>query len=193
MSAIKGFRVYQLDLAAGQEITLDATGDFFRVMASDRAFGIAIEDGMVFAVEAGIGFKMEGEAFSKLRVVETLGLGVTLSIAIGYGVIDDARLVIAGSLPTRPTSANGLASVADVSVPATTTALVAAANADRVEIIVQNLGGTEMRIGDSAVTAGRGVKLDGGGTLTLTTSAAVYAYNAAGAAVDVSVLETERV
>lgn len=194
MTAINGFRVYGYTIAAGQEVTVYVTGDFFRVLNASAAFSVAFDDTAFFEVQAGLAFKLtDGEGFQSVRMRNSSGAAVTVVIALGSGWIEDSRLVFQGDLTTLPASGNGLASAADISVAATTTALIAAANADRTEVIVQNLGGAEMRIGDSAVTAGRGVKLDGGGTLTLTTSAAVYAYNASAGAVDVSVLEIERV
>jgi len=191
---LNSFRVIGYTLPANGEIMIDQTGDFVRCLASSAAFEIAYDGAPAFIMEAGLGFRLPlGRAYTGLRLVNPSGAPVTLQLALGYGDIQDSRIGVVGNLPTMAVSPNTLTSAADVSVAATTTAMIAAANPGRAEIILQNLGLGDMRIGDSAAAAGRGVLLAGGGTLTLTTTAAVYAYNASAGPADLSVLEIERV
>ena len=86
---------------------------------------------------------------------------------------------------------SNIPSTADVSIAATTTDPVLAANTSRVEAIITNLAvnAQTMRIGDSNAGAARGIELAPGQTIVLTTTAAISAYNPGASAESLAVLE----
>jgi hypothetical protein len=90
---------------------------------------------------------------------------------------------------------NTVTSVADYSVPATTTANIASALAGQKSIIISNLASNTqtMRIGDSSTGATRGQPLAPGETLILDTSDDIYAYNPGGSAESLSLIRLRKV
>lgn len=87
--------------------------------------------------------------------------------------------------------ADAIITAADQSVGTGSATQIAAANASRRTIIVQNLDGTNfIRVGDSNVSASRGIVVAAGESITLENTAAVFAI-ADTAAVNVAVLEND--
>lgn len=77
-----------------------------------------------------------------------------------------------------------------VSCAATSQTLLSAASIDKRETIIQNLDGTNfILIGNNTVTTTNGYYLLSFGTIVLTGTFAIYAYNTTGAAINVSVTE----
>lgn len=98
------------------------------------------------------------------------------------------RAAVVGSVVV--VKAATLTSTADVALGAGAQTLIKASSTNRREIIIKNLSGnaSSIRIGENAAAAARGHELMPGESITLTTAAAVYAWNP-GAGQSVSVLE----
>ena len=103
---------------------------------------------------------------------------------------DHASVDIGGSVAIGAN--DGLVSTADKEAATAAKTSLIASNTSRKSILIRNLDSSnELRIGDTNVTATRGHQLKAGDSIVLDTTAEIFAYNAAGAGVDVSLLEVE--
>lgn len=91
----------------------------------------------------------------------------------------DASVLIPGTITTAP----------DVALVATVTTSIIAANLARSVAIVQNLGANPVRVGDSAIVAGRGIELAVGESVTLETTAEIFALSTVGSTVTLTEIE----
>jgi hypothetical protein len=101
---------------------------------------------------------------------------VTVEIVVGAGKAVADRL--AGEVSAVVVSGSILAEVPDVALNNGAATLLAAANPDRKEIMLQAdpANTVTVRIGGATVAAARGFQLPAGAALSLETSAAVYAF-----------------
>jgi len=136
--------------------------------------------------EQGLVYKLpSGERFDRFRIRNESGSTATLEVVSGFGDYGDNRVVLTGGVSVSGT--DSFVTAADQSIPNTTATSVLAYNADRRQAIIQNHGAVDLRVGDSNVSASRGIKVAPGGTVILDTKAQIYVYHAAGAAMDVGV------
>lgn len=195
MTAKLDYREYTYTLAGGAEVTIPKPGSFVRCMASNLStFQISVDDGPFVAFKEGQKYSApialgESGFFTRIRVKNPSASSLTVTMALGFGDIEDDTLILSGAITTAVPS--GLTTTADVSVAAASQQLLKAANTGRAEIMLVNNGTATMRIGDSNAAAAQGVPLAPGASTVLTTAAAVYAYNTGASAGTVSILETE--
>jgi len=94
------------------------------------------------------------------------------------------RATAAGDLKVNTGAISStITTVNDINMVVATNVLLAAANLNRVQIIIQNISGTSTdinRVGDTNITGGRGIRIAPGESLTLTTTAAVFGRPEAG-------------
>lgn len=160
--------------------TVQIAGRYVRCLYADAAVKIGFDDASpVGAIEQGIGL---AEEFDSFRVENPTAAPVTVTFGISDFVIDDARSWLAGALGTAAPA------TAAVSVgPAAT--LVAAANANRKSVEIDNNGVDTVYLGPAGVTVATGRPLRPGDTWhTDQSAAAIYAIAAAGA-VELRVME----
>lgn len=180
-------------LAAGEEISLAMDGDFVACLDADQGFRIGFNEGPKAGFEKGLKFRTE-QQFRSVQLYNQNGAAIAVRIAFGRGDIEDARLNLTGSITARDDTPDTLTTGAATSCATGAATLLAAANDLRREIVVvvpDSAGGTVYVGGASGATAGEGIPVSPGGTLILTTSAAVYLRNDTGAAVAVAVAEME--
>lgn len=117
----------------------------------------------------------------------------TVVVRISRGYQRSAQTVNVNSTATVSVS-NTCDAVADISIPATSSAALVGANADRKELLITNLSNTvTIRVGSAGtVGASAGTPIFPLQTAVITTEAAVSAYNPGGAAVSVAVTELAR-
>jgi len=115
--------------------------------------------------------------------------GGAFVVLLGFGSVADARASVTANLTTNIAPGNTLPTGGDVSCAAGAATLLAALDATRLTITVSNPSGNSgtMRIGPAGVTATKGFLLEPGETVTIATTAAVYAWNTGVGAEDVSV------
>ena len=96
-------------------------------------------------------------------------------------VAERVRVNTGGQLLVASGVASTVTTVGDQATNTASATSIAAANANRQQIIVQNLDTTNaVRVGDSAVTATRGIRVPAGGSVTLAVTAQIYAIAEAG-------------
>lgn len=180
-------------IPASGEVSVGITGQFLApVSATSSNFQMQIgDDGTWVDFDAGVQYQLpENRQFPTVRFRDRSGSANTVGLYYGRGDFRDNRVSINGSVTT--TLADAITTQADDSINSATATLLLAPNAGRRDAIIQNLdGAAELRVGDSNVSATRGVKVSPGGTLILSTRAAIYAYQNSGAAIDVSATELE--
>lgn len=185
-------RDYPYKIEANSEARHGVDGNFVRVASSSGPLRIvaADKDGKELAnviLSSGYFKVPPGKMFSKVSVRNENPSQATATLTIGYGEVDAMEL--SGEVSLEKSTI--IDSAADVSVNATASKQVVAANAIRREVLVSNLSSNAaaFRIGDSGVGAANGVELLPGSTITLETAGAVYAYNTGAGAQSLGVLE----
>lgn len=167
-----------------KEFNIQGTA-LYAIEASDRAAEIRVRFNE--QVGEGIPFRegrfIAGTAFSKIYVTSDAQAGK--SITLLYAVEDrDLRVVNPGetSDEVNVSKATVIETTADVTVDSGANPnLIAAQNSDRRELLLTNLSTTvTYRVGDTNVAAARGIPLQPGQTITLSTTAPVYAHAPSG-------------
>jgi len=176
-------RKFDLALGAGDELALAVSGDFVRLRSSTGELTFFTDGGSRVPMVEGESVRLPAP-FAWLRVRND-----------GAGAVDAVALIGSGEMSKTGTvtqsKPGALDSLADKSCAATAVTQLVAANATRRELLIVNLaaGVETLRIGDSGAAAANGLPLDPGQSMTLTTTAAVYAYNPGAAAQSVALAE----
>ena len=163
-------------LAAASSDMLYAAGTFFKVKETTAPVKISVPNGGTSGMfDAGEGYE-ELQPFTELYLENTNAFPVTVEIVVGAGKAVADRL--AGEVSAVVVSGSILAEVPDVALNNGAATLLAAANPDRKEIMLQAdpANTVTVRIGGATVAAARGFQLPAGAALSLETSAAVYAF-----------------
>ena len=176
------YRTIAITVPAADSARLPINGTYLRCLESDRDFELQIDESSKGTWSRGIGFQSDKE-FSSFRVIAPAGSSVTLTMAVGFGRIDDDR-------PIASNVGGSLSTVIDVAVATATSALILAANSARLKALIQNLHpSAEVRVGDSNVAAARGIRLGPGDLLEVETGGAVHVRNDSGVSVDIAAAE----
>ena len=190
--SFRGFATYpDLTVPAGEERAINAHGAYVVCYASTLAsFKLALDDDAASEFFAGAEVTLpEGGEFHKIRVINNNPGAITVSIGTAFAEFRDRRVTLSGNVGL--TKATIFDTVADVSVAALGTEVVLAANTTRREAIIQNLDGlSPVRIGDGNVAAARGIRLDPGESIRLSTTEAISVHNPSGGAVSIAVAST---
>lgn len=182
-------------IPAGNRQEVFQVFNYFRVISQTASSTLAIRLGQN-GIETpftgqGIGIQCE-DVFSRITLINNGASALTITLGLAYGSISDDRLNVSGTVSTSPVAPATFSTSADVSVSATATTQVLAANTSRKEAFISNraANGTVVRVGDSGSGAADGIELASGGTLILSTTAAIYVFNPTGAAITIGVGET---
>jgi hypothetical protein len=166
---------YQAILQAGETRTIHATGDYFRLMIADYDIRLAIgEDENTILLKKGQGV-IPGQ-FKSLRITNTGADPQTIDYVIGGGggrVLDDT---INGTIAATLVASTVFSTISDLTVNGLTE--IAAVNASRKAITIAAAPGNtaNVKVGDASTGAARGLTLQPGQSVTLSTTAAVYGY-----------------
>jgi hypothetical protein len=177
LSQEPGFQNYSLTLAAGAVYTLPGVGSFLKCFSATAAIEVKLNDGPRNPLKTGRAYRVRpGQHFERLEFYNPNAGSVDIEYGVGFAEVEDDP-VLSGAIEISP--ATGLSTVADVSITAASTVQVLAADTGRKGVLISNLAANTqiMRIGDSNAGAARGIQVAPGQTVTLETTAAVYAYN----------------
>lgn len=185
-------QTFAYTLAAGASITINRKGDLFSCLAASGVFSVGFDNTTSFDWASGLSLRTPG-TFEKVRIENTSGADNTIQVAIGFGDLRDARLTLGGAVVnTQRKVPDVLTTGAAIAAADAANTLIAAANLQRNEIIIANLGAATVYLnGTSGATAGQGVPLAGGGLMVLENTAAIYARNDTGGAINISATESE--
>jgi hypothetical protein len=190
----QNFRTYPLSLQAGQELPFSVQGDFYAVIKAESPFTITFdESNRITEAMEGTGGRFPGW-YGSVKVKSPVAQ--TVVIVLGFGEFWDNRASANFTVNTTVEPANKITPLAEVTIPASSSAQLAAANSNRKELRIgikaDQPGG--VYLGDVNVgPAAPGGFIEEGGTDYMTTESAVYAYNAGPDPVVVHVVSLERV
>lgn len=177
-------------LAANEEITCNQVGSYVRCIDAGEAFTVEAQKDrggsrQVTSLNKGLG--IEFDHFDRIRIINGDN-AQTIVIYVGDLRVDDSSLH--GSVNATFAANGNLSDKTDVTISSNTNALIAAANANRKDIHIVNLSGSNtLRVGTSNANATRGLPVGYGLSMTLSNfDGALYGY-ADGADIDVAVLE----
>lgn len=187
----KMFRMYNLNLASGASQKLTVQGNFFHLFAAIGTIDVVFDEqnkftGIVTGVSLGLA---ENQYYNDVEITNTASETQALKVVLGFGKLVDTRAAVS----INNVQSDTLSSVADVTV-STTAVSVSAQNEDQRAVIigVPFDAANGIRVGDSAITATRGIYVGIGQSITLETNAQVFAIRDGAADVDVSVLSLLR-
>lgn len=133
-----------------------------------------------------------GDSYSRVRLRSTTTQVVT--VVLGWGEFRDARASVNATINTTIEPSDTIDDPLDVSVGVTATQ-IAAADANRKELVV-NVPSTAtqgIRVGGATVARGAGLLVEPGTTLTLSAECAIYGItNTTTGSVDVSLIDLTR-
>lgn len=178
MVAKVNFQISDYTIANGASEILAIPGEFFHVLRSTAAFNVYVDDGgKIAGMTEGLGWRVRGEPFAKLRLENVSGASVAIKIAVGFGDFNDARVQFSTALKVGASAA--AFTYGGVSV-GTAAVQLSAANVDRTRAIVR-AGGTDLWLGpDNTVTATGPATVQAGQSLEILHRGAIYAIRAAG-------------
>lgn len=140
------------------------------------------------------GMSIRGFKFDRIYMTNTAQAGKYIDVLYGVEKFGSARLLNASLAFTQIglSKATVLDTAADVSCANAAVTEVLAANAARRTAILQNIDAAAVvRVGDSNVTATRGIRLSAGDSIEMDTTESIQVRNDSGAAVDIAVAWTE--
>lgn len=166
---------YVYSLAAGEEKLIHFTGDFIRLISWSgdvETLEVGFGDGEALAI-MDVGDEWRGDIYPAFRIKNGGSTTGTVKILVGNGQSANYAFTSSSTLTVNP-SGNGLTS--GVLAPTTTAASMIAASSSRREVMLQNNGSYAVWIGGTDVDAAtkKGIKLEVGATMVLSTSAAIW-------------------
>jgi hypothetical protein len=186
-------RDYYLTFSGAATREIRARGRFLRVLeAPAAAVFLAFDGSTELERRAGQGVNYGG-TFNRFTVRSTVAQ--TVLVCVSDDRQDDDQESVSVSVSATVTPGNTLSAGGDVSIPALSSQQLAAADADRLALIVANpVNNTDpVRVGGSGVNASSGIELQPGDSITIASTAAVYGYNPKGSAQSVQVLPVQDV
>ena len=180
-------------LQPGEAFDVHRYADFLVCLEALAPFEIAFDAGPATGFEKGLTYETN-TPFAKVRIINTHTAAQAIRLGFGAGGINDSRLSLTGAVNTRPQGAEILSTGAPVIAADAATTQLAAENTARREIVMVNDGSGKIYVGgDSGAAAGEGLPVEAGQSITLDTTAAVYARNDTGGAINVAVAEIEEI
>lgn len=178
-------RSYAFNIPAGETRVMPVSGITAAVYQSTGEILVAFDDEPPSKMERGI---KRVKPFSRVVITNpSATVAVSGEVMLGAEGFEDNRIFGSLALDAPDT----LFDAVDVTVPSGAGTLILAANSARREAFIVNSTAATFRIGTANVAANRGLPLSPGGSMILTTKAALYAYQASGGALALSVAFTE--
>jgi hypothetical protein len=171
----RGMTPIRVTLAAGVPQRFGIEGDWIAcITAAASDLTARFDASEPVPLPAGLGFR---RYYREVELESATG-GAFLVLA-GFGSVADARAVVTANLTVNTEPGNTLSDGGDIACAATAVTLLSALDATRLVLTVSNPStNTEtLRIGTVAVAAATGFALEPGESISLATTAAVYAYN----------------
>lgn len=188
--------VRSYDLSAGVNHRFDRAAKFFMLIETGGPVTVRFLKNrsrtreVATAVEAGY-ISKPGDWRDPEDRFDGFELQSTSSQTVRVGISDregDYRRALSLVQVDQP---NTLTTTADATAGAAAAEIVAA-NSNRRKLILQNVSVNDARVGDSNVAAARGILLAAGASITLDTTAAVYAIRTGGTDATIAILEEEK-
>lgn len=206
------YQSYRTTLAAagsnGDTRDVNVVGDFMRVLSATAGtisdLEISVNQGRPSVAFVGFALNLQNavediggrSSFYTMTIRNLSAAPNTVVIGAGDAAIIDDRLNLSGSITANVVVPNTVTTAADVTVNTGASGQVLAAKAGRQNAYVFNpgaIGTTPIRVGDTNVTASRGMAVPPQQGITLFTTAAIFVRNDTGGNLAFPVMETETV
>lgn len=193
MSKNVTYAVRRFTIQPGETVQTVRDAGFVTCLNSSGMFKIAFNDGPMNDFEAGLTYRPES-GFERIALHNSGISPVTVRLGFGKGNIADSRVTIGDGdmLSAREPTPDRLVTDAPVTAVDGAANQIAASDPLRREIMVvspASAAGAVYIGGDPAAVAGQGIPVLPGQSLTLQTTAAIYARNDTGAPVALHVAE----
>ena len=185
-------RAYTIPAGATVELIRSAT--FVTVLSATGPFKARFDDAPSFDLEQGLTIRTPN-GFRRMEFTNPGASAISVKVGVGRGDVNDARLTLSGQVNTAETMPDTLTTGAPVAATNAAVTQIAATNPLRREVLAvvdTGAAGPVYIGGDAGAAAGQGIPVQPGQSLTLSTTAALYARNDTGGAVNVYVAEMER-
>ncbi len=175
----RGMTPIRVTLAAGVPQRFGVDGDYVHVITAPVTdLTVRFDNGEPVPMYEGVGFR---RYYKEIELSSATGQSVI--VLAGFGSVFDGRATANVNVTATVAAGNTFNSGADVSALHSARTLLLAADASRTYAVVCNSSSNTLsvRIGDSTVAAATGILLEPGESISIATTAAIYAYNADGA------------
>lgn len=171
-------KIYELELEAGEPSNVAITGNYFRVLTADEGFQVRFSgNGITTDILAGLGLSVS--QFDGVTLTSAVTQSIT--IAVGFGSVDDSRLAgqvdLNGALQMINTGAQST-NIGKITVTDTAT-LIRPEQAQRRSLLMR-VDADCYYGNDSSVTTSTGFKIPAGGNFTIETIQDAYLVCGAG-------------
>lgn len=187
------YQTVDVPVPANGSVTFEMYGSYVQCLESNLTeFRIGFDDSSTQVMAQGFHAKAEpGERFRSITIDNSDNASaLSVRLAVGSGDFRDSRLTTSAPLDIKTPTI--IPTTADTALVALTAAEILAANVNRKEALITNLGlsALSIRVGDSNVGAARGQPVAPGQTVTLETTAAIWGFSTPGETV--TLLEIEK-
>lgn len=178
-------KTYQIILSAGGQQEIAVNGDFVRIDSAAGNVQVENDNGDRLTMREGKSANLT--TFKGLRLTDLAGSGQTVLAEIGFGKVQSGELSGAVEIDSPDT----ITDYVDESLIADTNTEVFSAATFARERIIKNdsASAASVRIGSTNISATRGILLEAGQSLVLTSAAQVFA-RAIGGTATLQLLET---
>jgi len=190
--AKQGLRDFTRTIGAGEERTINVEGDYYHVVSASSDVMLSFDDGAYITRSKGMGGNVEPYKIMKIKSIAAQ----TVVVALGSGSLSDSRATFGGVLNVTVEPSNLNTPLAEISIGAGATVLLAAADATRKELRVgvRSNQPDGVYVGDIATGAvTQGGFIEAGSVDYISSEAAIYAYNDGSLPVIVNLLDLKRV
>jgi hypothetical protein len=174
---------------ANDVVQINRFAQFLTCLEASAPFIIAIDGQPETSFQTGITYTPT-DGFKEVVIINTTNTPLTVTVAFGKGDIKDNRSAIAGTIQTRVALPDVFNSFAPITIAATSTGVLFAADTLRVEAMIYNAGPGVVLIAGAGDPAGAGQRLAELGTAIINTGAAIRAENVNGVPLVVYTSET---
>jgi hypothetical protein len=183
-----------LVFSGGEELPVLTTGRYLRIREATSPIYITINGGGEIKREKGEQIDL-GDKYSQLRLGIRSIVAQSVSLVSAENSQSDNRNTVTVNASATVESGNDNQHLPKVSIPANSSAQLAAANAARKSLRVSLLSSalTYICLGKSGIGAAQGGTLEEGMVDYIDTTGALFGYNPSAAAVDVYVMEINKI
>ena len=203
MSLLRSFSpTYQeqtFTLQSGESVQWHVYGDMFGCLDATGPFKVKFDDQPATQFRKGLSFSVEdvnpetGEVlkFQTVHITNPGAQSITVEVFAGSGSLRDARLTLPRDLEAFTGAARSI-STSYAEIGSGDRVQIAQANADRLELIVSNMGAKPVFLGDAQVAWRKGLPIAPGGTATVTVQSEIYAYAQGAGVQSLAILEASK-
>lgn len=191
------YSVFKYTVQPLETIEINHSANSLTCLAATDRFKIGFDGNPLTTFESGLSYTADAN-FSKVRIHNNTGAAITVELGFASGGIRDARLVLTNTISATVSGQVGLQggdtinqSAVNAVTPTAQTAVMAA-NANRNEIMITNLGAETVFVGGAGVLADTGLPITAGSTAVLTTVAALFVAPLPAANVKLAVMEVSQ-